>query len=73
MSKVTNIEEGKFDAFKGKGLLDIYDLQEIFDCKYNKARLVMDEIPHFRFGKKDMCYTSELIKYIDEHGGIVVK
>ena len=41
-------------AFKGKGLLDIYDLQDIFDCGYSKARLVMDVLPHFRFGKKDL-------------------
>lgn len=73
MDEVNKIDQNKFDAFNGKGLLDIYDLKEIFDCGYSKARLVMDKLPHFRFGKKDMCYTSELIKYIDEHGGIVVK
>ena len=60
-------------AFKGKGLLDIYDLQDIFDCGYSKARLVMDVLPHFRFGKKDLCYTVDLIDYIDKNGGIVVE
>lgn len=63
----------KLLAFKGKGLLDVNDLEDIFECGRSKARLVMNKLPHFRFGKKELCYTVDLIDCIDKNGGIVVK
>ena len=72
-TKNTKHNDPRIAAFNGKGLLDVNDIENIFECGRSKARLVMNKLPHFRFGKKELCYTVDLIDYIDKNGGIVVK
>lgn len=53
--------------------LCIKEICEIMQCGYSKGRLIMDQVKHFRSGKKDLCWTIDLINFIESNKGIVVK
>ena len=53
-------EEIELNDFCEKKVLDISDIQEIFGVGVNKARKIMQVVPHFRVGNKDMCTCIKL-------------
>jgi len=55
-----------------KPFLYVADLEELFGVGYSKARLMMDELPSMRIGKRDCVRATDLDAYLTEHGGIMV-
>lgn len=53
-------EEIELDDFCEKKVLDVYDIQELFDIGIVKARKLMQIVPHYRVGNKDMCTRIDL-------------
>jgi hypothetical protein len=63
----------QFEQSSGADYLYVKDLQELFQCGYSKARLMMDTLPSKRIGYRDCILRTDLDAYIDENDGINLK
>lgn len=53
---------GDIEDFCEKKLLDVRDIQELFGVGIVKATKIMNIVPHFRVGHKNMCTRIALFR-----------
>lgn len=53
--------------------LFVEDIRSLLRCGDTKARLIMRALPSVRIGSRSAVLKSDLLSYIDEHGGIQVR